>query len=268
MIPAMSSMLRHVAARTGHRRSRQAGRGFTLVELPVVRQRKRDAFTLIELLVVVAIISLLISILLPSLSRARDQAHAVQCLANHRSLCLSTLLYAEEWGGWLPHCTKDDANPLRRHQRWMDYIDRTGGEDLRRCTGRTSLTFVTDGGGYWTGEFTTVNETDRWSTVNCRFSTRDDKWQTNPHNTIRKIKQVALVMITIDNGDARYAGGWVPGWWLRWRHRGGEAINLSFLDGHAETWDRTSVVEAYGDPDDPRNLIVRGLHRYPWYEPE
>lgn len=54
------------------------------------------AFTLIELLVVVAIIALLISILLPSLSRAREQAKAAKCGANLHSVGLALAGYLAE----------------------------------------------------------------------------------------------------------------------------------------------------------------------------
>jgi prepilin-type N-terminal cleavage/methylation domain-containing protein/prepilin-type processing-associated H-X9-DG protein len=54
------------------------------------------AFTLIELLVVVAIIALLISILMPGLSRAREQAKQTVCLANQKTLAVAVLQYAHE----------------------------------------------------------------------------------------------------------------------------------------------------------------------------
>jgi prepilin-type N-terminal cleavage/methylation domain-containing protein len=60
---------------------------------------RRGAFTLIELLVVVSIIALLISILLPSLNRARDQAKLVKCLAHMRGTAQSATVFASEREG-------------------------------------------------------------------------------------------------------------------------------------------------------------------------
>lgn len=59
-------------------------------------RRKTAGFTLIELLVVVAIIALLISILLPSLAGAREQAKKAYCLANLRSIAQGSNAYASE----------------------------------------------------------------------------------------------------------------------------------------------------------------------------
>ncbi len=56
-------------------------------------QRRRGGFTLIELLVVVSIIGLLISILMPSLGRARDQSKAVHCLARLKDLANALASY-------------------------------------------------------------------------------------------------------------------------------------------------------------------------------
>jgi prepilin-type N-terminal cleavage/methylation domain-containing protein len=55
------------------------------------------AFTLIEVLVVVAIIALLVAILLPSLSRAREQARMSICKANVKQLMNGLLLYSTEY---------------------------------------------------------------------------------------------------------------------------------------------------------------------------
>ena len=63
-----------------------------------MRQR---AFTLIELLVVVAIIALLIAILLPSLSKARDEAKRAACMSQLRQFANAWTLYTVDWRGGL-----------------------------------------------------------------------------------------------------------------------------------------------------------------------
>lgn len=69
--------------------------------------RRTRAFTLIEVLVVVAIIALLVSILLPSLARARSQARMVQCQANVRQVLTSFIMYSVDNGGRLPGNRQD-----------------------------------------------------------------------------------------------------------------------------------------------------------------
>jgi len=58
-------------------------------------------FTLVELLVVIGIIALLISILLPSLSRARESAKTTQCLSNLRQIGNGLAMYGAEFQGFV-----------------------------------------------------------------------------------------------------------------------------------------------------------------------
>lgn len=60
------------------------------------RHNSSSAFTLVELLVVVAIIALLLSILLPSLASAREQAKRTKCLANLKDIGSASVIYATD----------------------------------------------------------------------------------------------------------------------------------------------------------------------------
>jgi prepilin-type N-terminal cleavage/methylation domain-containing protein len=91
----------------------------------------RKAFTLVELLVVIAIIALLMSILMPALTRAREQARMVKCGAVLRQWGLIAALYTEEWNGefwrtenntpcfWWIRYLDDKHKDWKKNKLWM-----------------------------------------------------------------------------------------------------------------------------------------------------
>ena len=69
------------------------------------------AFTLIELLVVMAIITILASMLLPTLGRAKEQARMIQCLNNFHQMGISIKLYIDDYGSKFPPSTVYEPDP-------------------------------------------------------------------------------------------------------------------------------------------------------------
>src|SRR5215203_4022128 len=71
----------------------------------------RPGFTLVELLVVIGIIALLISILMPALTKARNQAMAIKCGNQVRQIYLASQMFAQDHQGQLPRAGVGPNDP-------------------------------------------------------------------------------------------------------------------------------------------------------------
>lgn len=77
-----------------------------------------EGFTLIELLVVIVIVSLLLTILLPSLQKAKAAARRVVCSHNLKQVGIAVDMYAHDAGGYYP-CAQDPVSTSPSYWLWM-----------------------------------------------------------------------------------------------------------------------------------------------------
>ncbi len=146
-------------------------------------------FTLIELLVVISIIAVLMSIMIPALTRARQAAQKTICLSNMRQIGIATRCYLDDTDGRLPPSTchiKDD----RWQEYWLYVLSRYSGSGvIFRCPAdRSKLEFVN-----WQDVDVMPTDKQRWSSLgyNTQLDIVDIGGKANKYNKVLNIRQPA-----------------------------------------------------------------------------
>jgi len=216
--------------------------------------RQRTAFTLIELLVVVAIIVILMSLLLPSLSSARDAAKSISCLGNLRQLYPAFQMYQQDYNGWLMEWDLGNDSGSFTASSWptatfwpswipvtMAYSRSSGvtfdnatacnnpAKGIFRCPG--SQYYKTDNG---YGSNYAYDDGLGGSRLTALGLQKPGVWS----------RHVSDIMVAVDAGystvgsdgtlrNVSHTGMWQPAANINWIHR--KRANCVFWDGHASS---------------------------------
>jgi prepilin-type processing-associated H-X9-DG protein len=225
---------------------------------------------LIELLVVIAIIAILMAILMPALSRAREQGKRAACLNNLKQLALAWNVYADDFEGRMVNGNTSDSSPLKtptvNPQKgcwvyWQDHAEALP-EEQRLDSIRTGALYP-----YCPnvklykcptgvrGEVVTYSIPD---TRNGYYYIPGAKEQIQTLRT--QIRNWSEQIVFLDEGRLSPSSWTIwydqERWWDQITARHGEGTNFSFGDSHGEYWkwrDQRTLQVAKADYDDWQN---------------
>lgn len=209
------------------------------------------AFTLVECLVVIAIISILAALLLPALSRARDQANRTACMSNLRQVNLAIHLYARDFDDMLPVLPEPNPYPngvgAYYKQLVKGYLDLSGPASPREkvfiCPSDRTI------GSQISHAFTSYT-----------FSGYEVSTGSTPRITGKKLDSISnpTKAALVGEWPAFFGGSWHPLVAAAYRDAKNE---MSFADGHV------SFVRIYWDGvpgSQPRNYPPPPQYDYNW----
>ncbi|MEI6421644.1 MAG: type II secretion system protein [Lentisphaerota bacterium] len=214
-------------------------------------------FTLIELMVVVAILAILASMLLPALSKVRDNAKQIQCINNQKQLLFAMQNYTDDYNDYLYAMAVDnwyDALAIK-----TDYLKKN--TNLVVCPAVAPFTFVDHYETYgnrgnvtlWSGLRITVGtdtfiNTKKITKPSSCFNIGDSIYNPLVCSAIRVNQQAAYV--NFGNTPSSLTSGFYMA------HRG--KINLGFFDGHVDNVS-SGDYWGYAVADNPPSGGVNGI---------
>jgi prepilin-type N-terminal cleavage/methylation domain-containing protein len=200
--------------------------------------REPRGFTLIELLVVIAVIAVLLALLLPALSRAREQGKRAVCLNNVKTLALGWMMYCEEYSGNMPQAQAVANSGWIRNPSGSQPVDASRETQLDAIKKGQLFKYVQDAKVYRCP----VARSVEMRTYSCTHSMNGLSFDGGPvTKNLYKLKLPATRFVFLDDfgedWDAAWAVCWSrPAWWNPIPARHGAGTVMSFADGRADWW--------------------------------
>lgn len=230
----------------------------------------RGGFTMMELLATVAIIAILMALIVPGVSKVKQEANSAKSVSNLRTLGHINQLFAGDNNGQLPYYNEPAStykpNPTYRLW-WFQYLIRDYNEGDYRTIHDPGDDFKTSSGG---ARFTTMNTTTGVADLTYSYAMNTSLPQTNPTgmtaaqknarmsrlNWIERPGQTAIYIDTCESG----ALGPTTDSSFRWSVNS-KAAHVLFCDGNVSVVPKETLLRslASGDPETLKR------HHQLWY---
>ncbi len=108
------------------------------------KRHEASAFSLVELLVVITVVAMLASLLLPALTKAKEEARTAMCRSNLHQLGIALRTYLDGADGVYPYSLRMPAANSRGVSLWFDALaipDAKWGEGVFRCPGYPGVSY-------------------------------------------------------------------------------------------------------------------------------
>lgn len=190
------------------------------------------AFTLIELLVVLSIISVLVALLLPALSKARESSRSLQCQANQRQVAAAMMMYSDSYDGQL--LPNQLGPPLYYWQQGLQYF----------LDGRVFLDVFPRGQrprGMWACPASQMVTAETGPIIHAGDFGKNHFIAGNDSRDIQHLSDLtrpSIIMNTADSDNKDMHGTVLAPnhvWGMLPRHDGARLVNRTFWDGHVST---------------------------------
>ncbi len=215
---------------------------------------KLKKFTLIELLVVIAIIGILVSLLLPVLSKAREQARAASCKNNLKQFGVATVMYTDDEKDYLPASFTTDREYW--YVTLYSYMNGVNNSAYKLCPsvshpkGVVSLNYASNKNIFKHTDFVSpefrlkINDLSQassavtigdagmwWAPTNTSYPFIEQPWA---YVTEQHLYDPNDILQMYDDVTDVTTG-------LRFRHIGDKKANLLFADGHVAAQEMTQM---------------------------